>query len=874
MKYIHRIIFLAIWLLAYSVIQAQTYEEWLKQEQANFSKFQIEQQKMLQGMRNDYANYIKKQDKDYSDYLKKEWTNFQVFAGHNPTERPKPKTIPEFKKLPDDPIKRSQIIIKPLDIPRNIPPLVRLPVIQKPEPPNFPEETFSFNFCGEKVYLDIDKNLKNVITNKKGKQAITNFWDLASKTNYNSLLNQLMDEKSRLNINDYGYFMLIQEMAATIYPLPEQQDYCLLLEWFLMVRSGYDVRIAYNENQVAILLPSFNTLYSKKFLTINNLNYYFFSPFEGGNIMTYDKSYDLANTPIDFNINSPMNFGSKPVKKTLPYNYKNKSYYFEIAYDPGVMKFYKDYPQLEMASYFNAAISMDTKQTIAESFKPILVNLTEPDAVNLILNFVQTAFTYKTDQEQFGKEKFFFAEELFYYPASDCEDRSALFAYMVRNLLGLKVVGLETPNHMFTAVHFNTDAFGDYVQYQGEQYIVADPTYINSQFGRTMPEQSLQNAKIIAMNNPGQEALTSDHAWGLAMKSGIKKASNAQNLIFDKTGNFYVTGYFSGTINIGSFSAKGFVDAQSYIVAKINPQGKLLWADNMKCSDNAVGLAVEQDASGNIYVAGSFSGSMGVMKSGKNSDVFLAKYTLIGEKLWVNHAGLDTIPPGAGLIYSLGFDKKGNKEDVRIVEFSSAYSGYGLFVTDTSVVFNGAMLNTLVPFTKPMAVSASAEFDYADLLKKEYDQFIDKQTDRSVAGLFAISNIIKNAGVVMSGKDVQKAFDKYNPGFKVKCPNMYKLIGKVSFMKNADNIITILTENGGDVLFGKLKLGNNSQMRISILSDGNAQVDALTGVKVGKMIIWYQLNYVRVFSKTGDLLFDYDRDHSQTRMNLRKDILN
>ena len=93
-------------------------------------------------------------------------------------------------------------------------------------------------------------------------------------------------------------------------------------------------------------------------------------------------------------------------------------------------------------------------------------------------------------------------------------------------------------------------------------------------------------------------------------------------------------------------------------------------------------------------------------------------------------------------------------------------------------------------------------------------------------------------------------------------------------MKNENNIITILTEKGGDVLFNKLKLSNNSQMRISILPDGNAQVDALTGVKVGKMIIWYALNYIRVFSKTGDLLFDYDRDHSQARMNMRKDILN
>ena len=103
---------------------------------------------------------------------------------------------------------------------------------------------------------------------------------------------------------------------------------------------------------------------------------------------------------------------------------------------------------------------------------------------------------------------------------------------------------------------------------------------------------------------------------------------------------------------------------------------------------------------------------------------------------------------------------------------------------------------------------------------------------------------------------------------------MYKLIGKVSFMKNANNIITILTENGGDVLFDKLKLSNNSQMRISILPDGNAQVDAINGVKVGKMIVWYKLNYVKVFSKSGDLLFDYDRDHSQATMNLRKDILN
>ena len=103
---------------------------------------------------------------------------------------------------------------------------------------------------------------------------------------------------------------------------------------------------------------------------------------------------------------------------------------------------------------------------------------------------------------------------------------------------------------------------------------------------------------------------------------------------------------------------------------------------------------------------------------------------------------------------------------------------------------------------------------------------------------------------------------------------MYKLIGRVSFIKNSNNIITIMTENGGDVLFDKLKLTNNSQMRVSLLPDGNAQVDAITGIKVGKLVVWYPLNFVKIYSKTGDLLFDYDSDHSQAKMNMRKDILN
>ena len=67
---------------------------------------------------------------------------------------------------------------------------------------------------------------------------------------------------------------------------------------------------------------------------------------------------------------------------------------------------------------------------------------------------MQTAFDYKTDGDQFGYEKPFFVDELFYYPYSDCEDRAVLYSYLVRTLMGLDVVLLEYPNHMATAVLF------------------------------------------------------------------------------------------------------------------------------------------------------------------------------------------------------------------------------------------------------------------------------------------------------------------------------------------------------------------------------------------------------------------------------------
>jgi hypothetical protein len=42
---------------------------------------------------------------------------------------------------------------------------------------------------------------------------------------------------------------------------------------------------------------------------------------------------------------------------------------------------------------------------------------------------------------------------------------------------------------------------------------------------------------------------------------------------------------------------------------------------------------------------------------------------------------------------------------------------------------------------------------------------------------------------------------------------------------------------------------------------------------VGKMVVWFTLNFIQMDRFTGNLLFDYDNSHMQLDMNLKEDII-
>ena len=301
-----------------------------------------------------------------------------------------------------------------------------------------------------------------------------------------------------MQINDWGYLQLVKKAAGKIYP--DSVNGVNLLTWYLLTKAGYKIKIAYHGNEVYLMIPSFNTFYGINFTTFNGINYYLLDK-PVPEISTYDEDFPDATKVFDLNLSNALNIGNLNLTKIIKVIYDNKPYEVPLEYNMNSIEFYKDYPLTDINVSFNAAVSVAFKESVLENIRPLIENKNARDAVGFLLNLVQNGFEYKTDEEQFGKGKFNFPEENLYYPYNDCNDRVVFFAYLVENIVGLDVIGVEYPGHIATAIHFNEEVPGDYISWKGNKYVMADPTYINAPLGLTMPQYVNTKAEIIEVKN-------------------------------------------------------------------------------------------------------------------------------------------------------------------------------------------------------------------------------------------------------------------------------------------------------------------------------------------------------------------------------------
>lgn len=483
--------------------EREDYGAWKKRQQESYGNYKRQQQ-------DDYANFRRKANEEYAEFVRRHWGELTALKGIEPPhhEPVPPVIVPEEdkdKKCEDDENTFEDVVVvePPSPQPQPIEPVTPIdPILQNPL-------TVSTIFFGTRMECEIS-SIPAFELADLGNDAIGDAWKSISNGQCDRLLEQCLEMRETYRLNDWGYIQLLDSLTQRIM-LPtghiRSLDEATLLMAWLYCQSGYKMRLARAKGRLYMLFASENIIYNVNYFSIGGDRYY---PYKGEKLETMyvcDVSFPQEQSMTLKIVSEPRLTNKSSGSRTL----QSKRYpHIKVTttVNHNLIDFYNNYPTgsitddfgTRWAMYANAPLSEKAKQTLYPQLNSLLAGKSKLDAAEELLNWVQTSLVYEYDDTIWGYDRAFFAEETLFYPYADCEDRSILFANLVRDLLGLDVVLLYYPGHLATAVRFEgKQPKGDYLEISNGRYYVADPTYIGAPIGLTMPDLKGESIKVIIL---------------------------------------------------------------------------------------------------------------------------------------------------------------------------------------------------------------------------------------------------------------------------------------------------------------------------------------------------------------------------------------
>ena len=430
-----------------------------------------------------FAKYSDEKDKAFKSYLESQWNEYSTQKSLPLYEKPKPKNIPSSVE--------KQI--------ENVGPKISVELPQKEQVAQKNNQKYiivdlqadvvkkdvNFDFFGKELGFNIDEKIKDANYYPQNQKGISNFFDVIASSEYDYLILEIQKIASDMKLNDWGVYLLVSKLSDEIF---ETKDNKNLFKWFIFNKLGYGVKVGISNRHVVLMFHSTKQIYAVPSYTIEAKKYYVLQKSADNmrkSLYSYPQEYPGENKPFDLSLEVLPKVAISKKKKTLSFKQLGKQYSVTFNYNQNLIDFMATYPQADYDTFFNAPMDDTTYEEIAQSLKTHINGMQASSAINFVLNFIQNAFIYETDSQQFGYEKVMFAQETLYYDKSDCEDRAILFSKLVNKIFKIAVVGVKYKDHMATALYIPMD--GDKVKVNSKQFVVADPTYINANIGQSMP---------------------------------------------------------------------------------------------------------------------------------------------------------------------------------------------------------------------------------------------------------------------------------------------------------------------------------------------------------------------------------------------------
>lgn len=327
-------------LSAFATSSDNDFQKWLQQEKSSLQEFKDAR------------------DKEFTSFLEQQWKEMEIFSGVVRDSTPKPVKMPIAKPIQVKPAP-TPVVIKPapdsppvipdkpvIDVKPKTPPVTqkKLPIVVIPKikpakspSPITPElitklpkgKKINLGFFGNSLTFSLDHKFYLKFNNGKviDSKNISTHWRELRKTNYEQAIKQLSKYKEPLQLNDWGYALLVNSLAKVIYPKNKNEQN--LFTWFILLKSGYKARIAYDNAGIYMLFPTEQKIYGTPYFVFNAQRYYSLS-FDGSRqkingVFTYDGNYPNTDARFDMRLTKAINTKSNRKVRVLSFNYKRKN---------------------------------------------------------------------------------------------------------------------------------------------------------------------------------------------------------------------------------------------------------------------------------------------------------------------------------------------------------------------------------------------------------------------------------------------------------------------------------------------------------------------------------------------------------------------
>lgn len=420
----------------------------------------------------EFKKFKSESDSIFLLYLNDSWKEFEGHENPAPV-RPKPKVEPVYKRTTPE-------IFIPDTIHNDNNDSIQGKVMRMSEL-NSVDHFKTVDFYGSTII--VPSTIETIPSLTKLDKISFNdfFYQISVSDQVESIILELKKKAIKHNLNDWGYLSLVINISKFYYTYQNDRN---AFTWAVMLLSGYNIKIGYNQSMTYLLVPSDIKIYSSSYI-IRQKEYFLLmdqdAPHTPGNLFIHELDFPHSKQSVAFKISEPPVFEPNPI--VCYFSKKN----IKLTLNKNLIHYYEDYPDCDLKLHFNTPISEFAILQLDSLLKISLNKLTNEERVEFLLQFVQENIRYSSDLNQFGEEKYQFAEETLFNNAGDCEDKAVLFAALLRNYFNQTFVGLIYPGHVSVGVNLNNCKGTSIIKYKNRLYYDCDPTYVGAESGMQMP---------------------------------------------------------------------------------------------------------------------------------------------------------------------------------------------------------------------------------------------------------------------------------------------------------------------------------------------------------------------------------------------------